>query len=162
MAKDSPDNRTAVQPSELGTQPIGEVAEVATGIYQLKIPVPIPLLFVSAYLIEGPDGWTLLDTGFDYPDGRAAWEAGAASIGLDLREDVDRILVSHFHPDHLGAARWLQELSRAPVYMLGEEIEHSRLVWESDESGSTLVDGLISNGSPVSWPKKQGRRCGRS
>jgi glyoxylase-like metal-dependent hydrolase (beta-lactamase superfamily II) len=101
MAADKPDNRTGVQPSRLGTQPIGEAARVADGLYQLKVPVPIPLRFVSAYLIEGPDGWTLLDTGFDYPDGRAAWEAGAASMGLDLRGDVSRILVSHFHPDHL-------------------------------------------------------------
>ena len=148
MAADRPDNRTGVQPSRLGTQPIGEVAPVAAGIFQLKVPVPIPLGFVSSYLISGPDGWTLLDTGFDYPEGRAAWEAGARSIGLDLRRDVSRILVSHFHPDHLGAARWLQELSGAPVYMLDQEIEHSRLVWESDEGGSSLVDGLMLNGMP--------------
>lgn len=146
MRTDKPDARTTVQPSRLGTQPIGKVAEVASGVYQLKVPVPIPLGFVSAYLIEEPDGWTLLDTGFDYPDGRAAWEAGAASLGLDLRSDVSRILVSHFHPDHLGAARWLQGLSDAPVFMLEQEIDHSRLVWESDESASSLVDFLISNG----------------
>jgi glyoxylase-like metal-dependent hydrolase (beta-lactamase superfamily II) len=158
VAKDSPDTNAAVQPSELGTQPIGEVTEVAAGICQLKIPVPVPLGFVSAYLIEGPDGWTLLDTGFDYPEGRAAWEAGAASIGLDLRGDVGRILVSHFHPDHLGAARWLQELSGAPVYMLGEEIEHSRLVWESDDAGTSLVDGLIFNGMPRDLAEEAGKR----
>jgi glyoxylase-like metal-dependent hydrolase (beta-lactamase superfamily II) len=158
VAADRPDDRTGVQPSRLGTQPIGEVALVADGIYQLKIPVPIPLGFVSAYLIEDHDGWTLLDTGFDYPDGRAAWEAGAASIGLDLGGDVRRILVSHFHPDHLGAARWLQELSGAPVYMLGEEIEHSRLVWESDDAGTSLVDGLISNGMPRDLAEEAGKQ----
>jgi glyoxylase-like metal-dependent hydrolase (beta-lactamase superfamily II) len=131
---------------------------VADGVYQLKVPVPIPLGFVSAYLIEGHDGWTLLDTGFDYPDGRAAWEAGAASIGLDLRRDVGCILVSHFHPDHLGAARWLQGLSGAPVYMLGEEIEHSRLVWESDESGPSLVGSLIRNGMPRGLAEEAGSK----
>jgi len=158
MRTDRPDARSGVQPSRLGTQPIGKVAEVASGIYQLKIPVPIPLGFVSAYLIEDPDGWTLLDTGFDYPDGRAAWEAGMKSLGLDLCSDVSRILVSHFHPDHLGAARWLQGLSGAPVYMLGEEIEHSRLVWESDESASSLVDFLISNGMPRDLAEEAGSK----
>jgi glyoxylase-like metal-dependent hydrolase (beta-lactamase superfamily II) len=156
MAAEGSNNPTGVEPSKLGTQPIGGVAEVVSGIYQMKISVPIPLGFVSAYLIEGPEGWTLLDTGFDYPEGRAAWEAGAASIGLDLRGDVGRILVSHFHPDHLGAARWLQGLSGAPVYMLGEEIEHSRLVWESDESGSSLVDGLVLNGMPRGLAEEAG------
>jgi glyoxylase-like metal-dependent hydrolase (beta-lactamase superfamily II) len=158
MVRNRLDNRTGVQPSELGTQPIGEVAEVAAGIYQLKIPVPIPLGFVSTYLIDGPDGWTLLDTGFDYPEGREAWESGSASIGLDLRQDVGRILVSHFHPDHLGAARWLQELSGAPVHMLGEEIEYSRLVWESNDAGASLVDGLIFNGMPRDSAEEAGKQ----
>jgi glyoxylase-like metal-dependent hydrolase (beta-lactamase superfamily II) len=148
MAADRPDNRTGVRPSLLGTQPIGEVSEVASGVFQLKVPVPVPLGFVSAYLISGPDGWTLLDTGFDYPEGRAAWETGAESLGLDLRCDVGRIFVSHFHPDHLGAARWLQGLSGAPVYLLEQEIEHSRLVWEDDEGGSSLINGLRLNGMP--------------
>lgn len=146
MTVDRFDNQAGVQPSKLATQPVGEVAEVARGVYQLKVPVPIPLVFVSSYLIEGPDGWTLLDTGFDYPDGRAAWEAGAERLGLDLRADVSRILVSHFHPDHLGAARWLQGLSGAPVYMLEEEIEHSRFVWEGDESPASFAEYLIRNG----------------
>jgi glyoxylase-like metal-dependent hydrolase (beta-lactamase superfamily II) len=158
MEADRPYTRTHVQPSRLAVQPIGEAAPVADGAYQLKVPVPIPLGFVSAYLIDGPDGWTLLDTGFDYPAGRVAWEAGAASVGLDLRSDVSRILVSHFHPDHLGAARWLQGLSGAPVSMLGEEIEHSRLVWESHESGSSLVDSLILNGMPRELAEEAGTK----
>ena len=156
MAADRPDNRTGVQPSRLGTQPIGEAARVADGVYQLKVPVPIPLRFVSAYLIEGTDGWTLLDTGFDYPDGRAAWEAGAASVGLDLRGDVSRILVSHFHPDHLGAAHWLQGHSGAPVYMLGEEIEHSHFVWEDEGEGSSVVEYLVLNGMPRDLAERAG------
>ena len=158
MAAYGPDNRTGVQPSRLGTQPIGEVAQVASGVFQLKVPVPVPLGFVSAYLISCPDGWTLLDTGFDYPDGRAAWEAGAEGLGLDLRRDVSRILVSHFHPDHLGAAQWLQGLSGAPVHMLGEEIEHSRLVWEIDEGGPSLIDGLILNGMPRELAEEAGSK----
>ncbi len=141
--------------SGLGTQPVGEAAEVARGVYQLKVPVPIPLVFVSAYLIRDPDGWTLLDTGFDYPEGRAAWEAGAKSVGCDLRRDVRRILVSHFHPDHLGAARWLQELSGAPVYMLEEEIEHSRRLWSGDgRNFELLVEHLVWNGMPRSFAEE--------
>jgi len=156
MAADRPDIPSGVQPSKLATQPIGKIAPVGDGVYQLKVPVPIPLRFVSAYLIEDPDGWTLLDTGFDYPDGRAAWEAGASSLGLDLRGDVSRILVSHFHPDHLGAARWLQGLSGAPVYMLGDEIEHSRFIWEGDGEGAALVGNLMLNGMPPDLAERAG------
>jgi glyoxylase-like metal-dependent hydrolase (beta-lactamase superfamily II) len=52
----------------------------------------------------------------------------------------------------------LQELSKAPVYMLGEEIEHSRLVWESDDAGSSLVDGLIFNGMPRDLAEEAGKQ----
>ncbi len=132
-------------PSRLGTQPVGEAEEVAQGIYQLKVPVPFPLVFVSAYLAEGDDGWTVIDTGFDYPAGREAWEAGARQIGLDLGRDVARIVVTHFHPDHLGLARWLQERSGAPVFMLEGEIRNSRDVW-GDLGPSQFVEHLVRNG----------------
>ena len=134
-----------VTPSKLGAQPVGKAAEVAEGVYQLKVPVPFPLVFVSAYLVEGGDGWTVIDTGFDYPEGREAWEVGARQIGLDLDQDVARIVVTHFHPDHLGLARWLQERSGAPVYMLESEIEHSREVWSAPDP-SAFVQYLVRNG----------------
>ena len=40
-----------VVPSGLATQPIGEAAPVAEGVWQLKLPVPFPLRFVSVYLV---------------------------------------------------------------------------------------------------------------
>jgi hypothetical protein len=52
-----------VTPSQLGTQPIGEVERVAEGIYQLKLPVPFPLRFVSVYLVEDQNSWTIIDAG---------------------------------------------------------------------------------------------------
>ena len=134
-----------VAPSKLGTQPVGEAAEVAEGVYQLKVPVPIPLIFVSAYLVEGEDGWTIIDTGFDYPEGRETWEAGTRSVGCDLRRDVSRIVVTHFHPDHLGAAHWLQDISGAPVYMLESEIENARDVWDSVDP-TPFIEHLVGNG----------------
>ena len=131
--------------SKLGTQPVGEAAEVAEGIYQLKVPVPFPLVFVSVYLVEGDDGWTIIDTGYDYPEGREVWESGARQVGLDLDRDVGRIVVTHFHPDHLGLARWLQERSGAPVYMLEGEIQHSREVWNNPDHAS-FAGHLVSGG----------------
>lgn len=132
-------------PSNLGTQPVGETAEVAAGVYQLKVPVPFPLVFVSIYLIAGNDGWTIIDTGFDYPEGREVWEKGTRQVGLDLDRDVERIVVTHFHPDHLGLARWLQERSGAPVYVLEDEIHHSREVWD-DPDHTSFAEHLVRGG----------------
>ncbi|BBL79270.1 MBL fold metallo-hydrolase [Rubrobacter xylanophilus] len=135
-----------VAPSRLARQPVGEASRVAEGVYQLKVPVPLPLVFVSAYLVEEDEGWTLIDAGFDWPEGRAAWEAGAKSVGCDLDRDVSRILVSHYHPDHLGAARWLQERSEGPVYMLESEIAHAHRVWDTDRTVGELAEHLTLYG----------------
>ena len=68
-----------VPPSDLGAQPIGDISLIVEGTYQLKLPVPFPLKFVASYLVEGRDGWTVIDPGFDYSPARDAWEAGATS-----------------------------------------------------------------------------------
>ena len=137
-----------VTPANLATQPIGEAARVAENVYQLKLPVPLPLQFVSAYLIEGDDGWTIVDTGYHYPQTYEVWESEAASIGLDLTQDVARIVVTHFHPDHIGGARWLQERSGAPVYMLEEEIRRSHDLWGGETDPTPFVDHLARHGMP--------------
>ena len=135
-----------VAPSKLGAQPIGEIARIAEGVYQLKLPVPFPLRFVSAYLLEGDNGWTLIDTGFDYPPNYETWERGAAAVGCDLSREVARIFVTHFHPDHFGGAWWLQERSGAPVYMLEEEVPFARWIWGSLEGRQPFMEYLVRNG----------------
>lgn len=134
-----------VIPSGLAMQPIGETAPVAEGVWQLKLPVPFPLRFVSVYLVKGDDGWTLIDAGYDYPPARAAWEAGAVEASCDLARDVDRILVTHFHPDHIGAARWLGDVTGAPVCMMEREIPLARKLWGSSETGM-FEEYLVRNG----------------
>jgi glyoxylase-like metal-dependent hydrolase (beta-lactamase superfamily II) len=121
---------------------------VAEGVHQLKIPVPFPLRFVSVYLVEGDDGWTIIDSGYDYPPTYEAWERGAEGAGCDLERDVARIVVTHFHPDHLGGARWLHEHSGAPVYMLEDEIPFSRRLWGDPGGQKTFAEYLIQNGMP--------------
>jgi hypothetical protein len=83
-----------VQPSSLGTQPIGGIARVLRDAYKLKLPVPFPLKFIASYLVEGRRGWTISDPGFDYPAAREAWETGAAEVGLDLDRHVGQIMWS--------------------------------------------------------------------
>jgi glyoxylase-like metal-dependent hydrolase (beta-lactamase superfamily II) len=136
----------SVAPSPLGTQPIGEVSRVANGIFQLKLPVPFPLKFVASYLVQSGEGWTVIDPGFDYPPARAAWEESAAGVGLDLDRGVERIIVTHLHPDHIGLARWLQERSGAPVWMLEGEIENALHVWDPSRGTGDFVDYMMRNG----------------
>jgi len=136
-----------VVPAGVALQGLGEAAEVVEGVWQIKLPVPFPLGFVAAYLVEGDDGWTLIDAGYDYPPAREAWETGTLAAGCDLSRDVSRIVVTHFHPDHVGAARWLQEVSAAPVYMMEGEIPFARRLWGSPDAGP-FVRLLVRHGMP--------------
>ena len=50
-----------VQPSALGTQPIGGIARVLEDAYQLKLPVPFPLKVIASYLVDGSEGRAIID-----------------------------------------------------------------------------------------------------
>ena len=138
--------KEAVRPSDLAAQPIGEASPVLEGVHQLKLPVPFPLKFVASYLIEGGDGWTIIDPGFDYPQAREVWESEAARMGLDLDLDVTRIIVTHLHPDHIGLARWLEGRSGAPVWMLEGEISNARHVWDPRRSTDDFESYVTRHG----------------
>ena len=74
--------------------------EIAPGIYQLKIPIPDnPLGHLNCYLIEGKDGWLMVDTGWNTPEAFNSLDTGLRSLGLAL-SDIATIIVTHVHPDH--------------------------------------------------------------
>jgi glyoxylase-like metal-dependent hydrolase (beta-lactamase superfamily II) len=129
-------------------QPIGEAAPVAEGVWLLKLPVPFPLRFVSVHPVGGNAGRTLVDAGYEYQPARVAWESGATTAGFDLAQDVVRIVVTHFHPDHIGAARWLGEQTGAPVCMMEREILFARKLWGSSDV-RPFVEYLIRYGMPL-------------
>lgn len=63
----------------------------------------------NTYLIEGADGLTVLDPG---PDEAAHVDAIVSATG----GRVARILITHAHSDHVGAAAALKAATGAPIY----------------------------------------------
>ncbi|HYZ04524.1 MAG TPA: MBL fold metallo-hydrolase, partial [Rubrobacter sp.] len=84
---------------------------------------------------------------------RVVWEARAAAVGCDLGWDVNRIVVTHFHPDHIGAARWLHERTGAQVCMMEREIPFARKLWGSSKTGM-FEDYLVRNGMGRNMPEE--------
>ncbi len=87
--------------------PEGTATEVAPGLLWLRLPLPMALDHVNVYALDdGPDGWTLIDTGLFSRRAVALWETILA--GPLLGRPVHRLIVTHHHPDHVGMAGWFQ------------------------------------------------------
>jgi glyoxylase-like metal-dependent hydrolase (beta-lactamase superfamily II) len=91
----------------------GQVVEIAPGILWTRIPLPFRLDHVNVYLIEDGDGWAVLDTGIDNGPTRAVWTALLEGPLAGRR--LTRLVVTHFHPDHIGLAGWLCERYGLPL-----------------------------------------------
>lgn len=81
----------------------GVLTEVAEGVLWARLPLPMALDHVNIYFLREPNGWALVDTGFDTKRARAILEGLIAQ----LDGPVTRVFVTHYHPDHIGLAGWL-------------------------------------------------------
>jgi glyoxylase-like metal-dependent hydrolase (beta-lactamase superfamily II) len=101
----------------------GQAILVAPGIYWIRMPLPFKLDHINLWLLEDNDaegeGWTLVDTGYGAAATHALWEGHFAETMRGL--PVKRIIVTHFHPDHVGCAGWLHQRTGAPLWMTATE-----------------------------------------
>ena len=118
---------------------------LAGGIRRVTTPLPMRPGHVHSYLLRNDDGWTLVDTGIGAPDARERWTAELAQ----LDGPVTTILVTHFHPDHVGAAADLAELTGAPVFQDELDLLQCRLVWGSADWPERLADWFHRHGVPA-------------
>ena len=118
--------------------------DLAGGIRRVTLPLPTRPGHVHAYVLPDDDGWTVVDTGLGLPDARERW---AAELG-ELPGEVRRIFVTHFHPDHVGAAADVAELTGAPVAQGRVDYEQCTLVWGSEGWADVLVGWFARHGVP--------------
>jgi glyoxylase-like metal-dependent hydrolase (beta-lactamase superfamily II) len=85
----------------------GEIAPIAPGVLWFRLKLPFQLNHVNIYLIEDDAGWLALDTGLGTDDCRVGWDT--ILTGPLQGQRLSRMLVTHFHPDHVGLAGWLAQ-----------------------------------------------------
>ena len=128
----------------------GATAEVAPGVHWLRMALPFALDHINLWLLEDGGGILIVDTGLGNAPTRALWEKiFAARIGARPRiDDVGRVLVTHYHPDHAGNAAWLCERTGAQLWMTrGEYLTvHAALHGAAGYSAESQKKLFLANG----------------
>ena len=109
----------------------------ALGVHRVAIPIPFVAAGgpVNLYVIEAADdSLVLFDAGLGSEEAQAALQAGFARLGRSLRE-VSRIVISHGHVDHFGAARFVQEQGGGAAVFA-----HPGDLGKIDEAGPRFAD----------------------
>ncbi len=117
------------------------------GIHRLAIPTPFAVGRVNCYLIED-EPLTLVDTG---PNSGKALDELTARLGERGHsiDDLELIVVTHQHIDHLGLVEILVEHSGAEVAALGAAAERLASFEEDAEKDDAFaVEVMLRNGIP--------------
>lgn len=128
-----------------------EPVKVADGVWWVRFKMPIALDHINIWLLEDQDGWTVVDTCMDLPDARAQWEQLFA--GFMQGRPVNRVIVTHMHPDHVGLAGWICERFGCDLWMSREEYLMCRLM-ASDTPGS-VPEVALQYYRSIGWNERQ-------
>ncbi len=115
----------------------GGWTEIADGVLWIRLPLPMALDHVNVYALDDGDGWTVIDTGLSSKKTRAIWETLMA--GPLSGKPVNRVVVTHHHPDHVGNAGWFQSVH-------GAELVASRTAW--------LFARMLTLDEQENWPQE--------
>ncbi len=121
------------------------MVELEGGIRRQTFALPLGIDHVHCYLLPSSDGgWTAVDTGLGLPDagsaGRGRWTAWTRRC--------ERIAITHFHPDHVGAAADLAELTGAPVFQGVDDYDQCIRTWGELRVEGRMPDYLRVHGTP--------------
>src|SRR5512135_264391 len=115
--------------------------EIVPGVFRVTLALPFGINHVHCYLLAADDGWTVVDTGLGMPDAREHWQRLLDGV------DVARIFITHFHPDHVGAAADVAELTGAPVLQGAADHAQCSRAW-GEGSTERLADYFVRHGLP--------------
>ena len=123
------------------------LTEVAAGVFELRLPIPFEDGLVNVFLfVDGAEA-DLLDCGMNSDESVAEIKQAMAQLGA---KRLHRLVVTHIHPDHYGAAGSLAGEGMADLYIHRLEVPlvHPRYV-ELEHLVREVRTYLLVNGVPA-------------
>ncbi|HVU77508.1 MAG TPA: MBL fold metallo-hydrolase [Gaiellaceae bacterium] len=100
--------------------------ELEPGILRHTFALPLGIDHVHVYFLRSSNGgFILVDTALGSRDPAARWQP----VLDELDAPVEAIVVSHMHPDHVGGARDVAELTGAPVFQGRDDHAQCAAAW---------------------------------
>ena len=128
----------------------GKTIEVAPGVRWLSMPLPFALDHINLWIVDD----TIVDTGIGDDKTRGHWETILAG------KKIDRVILTHYHPDHAGNAAWLCKKFNVPLWTTQGEYLTAHAVRESSAgyTSEAVIDVFLKNGlDPARAAKMVGR-----
>jgi glyoxylase-like metal-dependent hydrolase (beta-lactamase superfamily II) len=120
---------------------------VSEGIHRIAVPTPFAVGRVNVYLIED-DPLTLVDAGPNSGTSFDELTSGLAALGHSL-EDIELVILTHQHIDHLGLVSLVAQRSGAEVAALDVAVpfveNYSEEAQKDDEFARSV---MLRNGIP--------------
>jgi glyoxylase-like metal-dependent hydrolase (beta-lactamase superfamily II) len=128
-----------------------EIVDLGGGAHRVTLPLPWALDHVHCYALAAPEGWTLIDAGLGTPGTLRRWAGALERLGSPR---VHRLVITHYHPDHVGGSAQLAELVEP------DEVVHGRLDWALCEGAwrgydfEQVFEHMRANGMPEAMARE--------
>ncbi len=147
-ARERLEKPTLVYPYPAPPEP-GKSIELAPGVVWMRMPMPGRLDHINVWGLQDGDnsagtgsagnGWAVVDCGLHTDETVAAWRALFASA--QGQGPLTRVLITHMHPDHIGAAGWLVKKFDCRLWMTQLEYLNCRVL-TADTGREAPLDGV--------------------
>lgn len=115
-------------------------------VYCISTPTVFPVGEAHVYLYEGPPV-TLFDAGTNTDEAFAALEKGLSQLGFRVN-DIQQILVTHHHLDHMGLSARIRRISGAKILAHSEVARQIPFIFDSEAIQEHLEKLLFELGVP--------------
>jgi glyoxylase-like metal-dependent hydrolase (beta-lactamase superfamily II) len=122
--------------------PPGTLREIQPGLLRARMPLPFPPSHVNIWFLEHEGGWLAIDTAIASRTTRELWDQILAQPQLGGRK-LTGLLITHFHPDHIGLTGWLCERFGLLPIMTRIEWLMARALWY--DSGPDMLAQQIAH-----------------